>query len=187
MKLLLIQFLLTLLSVNLVLGQGDPTTELKFTNVTITNVPNPYFGDWSAEILSPGDIVTIKSPVKKLIPLDIMMMGGVMEYEGVEFANFDILACDAFTDKAYGEDILKNGKPDGKFPNSCPVAPADYYEIYKYKVPKEKLPPGVPNGKFSGVITVYEKDKDPAYVKIEFDGTLSHKLPGVPGGLGIGG
>lgn len=133
-----------------------------------------------------------------------------MEYDGVEFANFDIPACDAFTDKAYGEDILKNGKPDGKFPQSCPVAPviifiifiififiylytfiyfiyhrqADYYEIYKYKVPKEKLPPGVPNGKFSGVITVYEKGKDPAYVKIEFDGILSHKLPG---GLGIAG
>ena len=40
------------------------------------------------------------------------------------------------------------------------------------------IPPGVPDGPFTGYMEVGEDGKT-SYVKFEFEGTISHALPGI--------
>lgn len=65
------------------------------------------------------------------------------------------------------------------------------YEIRKYQIPYHKILPGLPDGKFSVRYAFNEADNDP-YVTINVEGSLTHKIPGIPnipgtpGILGIG-
>lgn len=47
----------------------QPTVQVKVEKITIDIAPNnPYFGDVSSEIFSPGDIITLKMPIKTDFP-----------------------------------------------------------------------------------------------------------------------
>ncbi|XP_057334077.1 uncharacterized protein LOC130673161 [Microplitis mediator] len=170
MKHLLIQFLLTVLSVNLVIGQDAKVKLHKITVNTVAN--NPFFDDWSGEIFSPGDTVSIKSPVKKDLP-ENMRMSAVIQFDGNQVADVDTTVCEAFDDETLGKDILAKGIPDGEFPKSCPVKPGSNFEISKYIITKDKIPEGAPDGKIIADVTIYEPEKDP-YVTIHVEGELTH-------------
>ncbi|XP_008551144.1 uncharacterized protein LOC103573734 [Microplitis demolitor] len=177
MKRLFIQFLLTILSTNVAFGQNPIITFEKVTTEVAAN--NPFFGDFSAEIHDPGDTASVKVPVKKDLP-DTMRMKGIFEFDGASIAEFDITLCEAFENEEFAKDLLSHGIPKDKFPKKCPAMTGMDYELHKYKFQPEKLPPNTPDGKFSGVISVYESDKDP-YASVSFEGTISHKLPQAPG------
>ncbi|CAG5085175.1 Protein of unknown function [Cotesia congregata] len=178
-----LSLLAAILSISFVSGQ-DPTAQFKFNVVEVKNVPgNPYFDDWSAVIHSP-DTVSVKSPVKKDLP-DNMMMEAKVKFAGDDVGGLDILLCEAFEDETYGKDVLSHGIPKGAFPQLCPVKPGSNFELSKVTIGNDKIPPGFPDGDVVADITMYEPGKDP-YVTIHVEGTLSHSVPGVPGVPGLG-
>ncbi|XP_053595804.1 uncharacterized protein LOC103573730 isoform X2 [Microplitis demolitor] len=147
------------------------------TNVVANN---PFTGDWSCEISSPGDIASCKIPIKKDLP-DTMRLKGNIGFMGNEIVEFDITLCEAFENEEFAKDLLNHGIPKGKFPQQCPAKAGMDYEISKYKFPKEKLPPVViPDGDFSGDIHLYEPGKDP-YATVHVEGKIFHELPKLPG------
>ncbi|XP_057341523.1 uncharacterized protein LOC130678387 [Microplitis mediator] len=177
MKLQLIQFLLASLSANLAIGQEPIVTFDKITTTVVAN--NPFAGDWSCEISGSGEIGSCKIPMKKDLP-DTMRMKGNIEFQGSEVVDFDVTVCEAFENEEVGKDILKHGIPKGEFPQQCPCKAGMDYEISNYKVPKEKIPPGVPDGDFSADLYMYEPGKDP-YGTVHIEGKISHELPKPPG------
>ncbi|XP_057334093.1 uncharacterized protein LOC130673167 isoform X2 [Microplitis mediator] len=183
MKRLLIQFLLTALSANLAIGQE---LMIKFDKLTANNMANnPFTGDWSCEISSPGDIGSCKIPLKKDLP-DTMRLKGNIDFEGSSVAEFDVTICEALENEEFANDILSHGIPKGQFPTQCPAIAGMDFEISKYKFPKEKLPPGgVPDGDFSGEIHMFEPSKDP-YGTVRFEGKVFHELPELPKHPGLG-
>ncbi|XP_057333595.1 uncharacterized protein LOC130672846 isoform X2 [Microplitis mediator] len=147
---------------------------VKFDKLTANLVPNnPYFDNWSCEISSPGDIGSCKVPTKKDVP-DTMRMKGNLEFGGSTIVDFDMTLCEAFENE-FTKDILSHGIPKGQFPTQCPAKAGMDYEISKYKVPKEKLPPGgIPDGDFFGNIQMYEPGNDP-YATVYFEGKAVHE------------
>ncbi|KAH0534323.1 uncharacterized protein LOC123267384 [Cotesia glomerata] len=173
-----LSLLAAILSIGFVSGQ-DPTAQFKFNVVTVKNVAgNPYFDDWSAVIHSP-ETISVKSPVKKELP-DNMMMKVAVDFAGSDVAGLDILLCEAFEDETYGKNLLSYGIPKGVFPTFCPVKPGSNFELSKVKIGNDQIPPGFPDGDIIADITMYEPGKDP-YVTIHVEATLSHSVPGVPG------
>ncbi|KAK0083111.1 hypothetical protein PV325_009309 [Microctonus aethiopoides] len=173
----LIALLVVALCTGLVLAQGDPTAQLTFKKIDIKTVDNPYFESWSSEIHAPGEKVTLKTPVKKDLPQNMMLKGSV-EFEGSQIGEIDMSICEAFKDEAFGKDILDTGIPKGKFPRNCPAKSNGEYVLSKYAFPREKIPAGIPDGKIVGRVFIYEPGKDP-YISINVEAELSHKPPGL--------
>ncbi|KAK0161185.1 hypothetical protein PV327_009683 [Microctonus hyperodae] len=162
---------------DLVLAQGDPTAQLIFKKIDIKIVDNPYFELWSSEIHAPGDKITLKTPIKKDLPQNMMLKGNV-EFGGSQIGEIDMTLCEAFKDETFGKDILDTGIPKGKFPRNCPAKSNGEYVLNKYAFPPEKIPAGIPDGKIVGEVFIYEPGKDP-YISIRVEAELSHKPPGL--------
>ncbi|XP_057328334.1 uncharacterized protein LOC130669436 isoform X2 [Microplitis mediator] len=116
MKLLLIQLLSTILSVNAEF-KSDPTAHIKLEKITL-NIPpeNPYLGDIvTHEIFDPGDIISVKFSVKKDFP-ENMKLNVVLLLEEVEITNFEMFLCEAMEEKLNVKPALESGLPVGKFP-----------------------------------------------------------------------
>ncbi|XP_057334399.1 uncharacterized protein LOC130673425 [Microplitis mediator] len=172
MKRFLTQFLFTILSVNLAIGQ-DPTAQIKLEKIAINITPNnPYFEDWSSEILSPGNVYSMKCPIKKDYP-ENMMIKLIAEFEGNVIVEYDVKVCDGYEDDEIRHDFFINGVFSNNFPKNCPVKAGDY-EIIKYTIPTDKLPPGSPDGKFVIESAVYETGNDP-YLTIRYEGEITHQ------------
>ncbi|XP_057333981.1 uncharacterized protein LOC130673088 [Microplitis mediator] len=183
MKRLLIQFLLASLSANLAVGLEQM---YKINNLTVnTMANNPFTGDWSCEVFSPGDATACKVPIKKDLP-DTMRVKGTFEFMGDEMVSFDLTVCEALEKESAKDGIREIGLPKGQFPTQCPVKAGMDYATSKHKIPKEKIPPGgVPDGDYSGEVHMYEPGKDP-YASVYFEGVAFHELPKLPKHPGLG-
>ncbi|XP_057334168.1 uncharacterized protein LOC130673229 isoform X2 [Microplitis mediator] len=172
MKPLSIQFsIMTILSLNLALGQD--TAQVKLEKITVDIAPNnPYFEDWSGEILSPGNAFSLKCPIKKDYP-ENMMGKLIAEFEGNVIVEYDVKVCDGYEDDEIRRDFFINGVFSENFPKNCPVKAGDY-EIIKYTIPTDKLPSDSPDGKFVIIGSIYETGNDP-YLSVRYEGEVIHQ------------
>ncbi|XP_057329138.1 uncharacterized protein LOC130669986 isoform X2 [Microplitis mediator] len=196
MKLLFIQLLSTILSVNAVF-KPDPTAQIKFEEITL-NIPpnNPYIGDMTVEIISPGDIFSVKFSIKKDFP-ENMKFSFSVEFEEVEVSKFDMFVCEAMDEKVKVKPVLERGLPVGKFPTGCPVKAGNDFEMREFQIQYDSIPPEFPVGTFFTQIVIFEAGKDP-YGTANVDWSFYHelsavtkipelpKIPEAPGIPGIG-
>ncbi|XP_044587916.1 uncharacterized protein LOC123267386 isoform X2 [Cotesia glomerata] len=121
MNSLIFGLLVAILSVNSAFSQE---VQLKLKNLKTDIASNPYFENWSGEVVN-DNTLSIKTPVKKDLPED-MRLSAVIEFDGNVVGDSDMTVCEAFDDETIGKDLLAKGVPDGKFPKKCPVKASNH-------------------------------------------------------------
>ncbi|XP_043268565.1 uncharacterized protein [Venturia canescens] len=159
---------------------ADPTSVVTLKSVQVSSTPNDYFDPWSVEITKgqQSSQLNAKIPTKKDIP-ETMLLKFVIILGGMEPIEYETTLCEALTEDVIGKSITAAGTPKGQFPVKCPFTAGDW-GIVNWDPPTHMIPPGVPDGPVSGYMEFKEEGKAP-YVKLDYDGELSHALPTMMG------
>ncbi|XP_034949456.1 uncharacterized protein [Chelonus insularis] len=127
--------------------------------------------------------VTLSTEVYKEFPADTVIRTNVT-YAGESFPQHEMLLCDSFNEKLFGDDVKQCGFPQPGFPQQCPFGPHKFLEVKQWKFPQYKIPDGTFPG--SVIVNITFSSGPELMLKVNAAGEVVQKLYSTKAPMSLG-